>query len=155
MDTLRREIKQSKPFANLREETLLNIWRTADAVSQDLQRLLKSHGVSQTQYNVLRILRGAGKAGIASGEIGSRLIARDPDITRLMDRLERAGLAQRGRLKEDRRVILARITPKGLKLLADLDHPVMQLIDQTLGHMNASRLKTLIGLLEEARGGES
>jgi DNA-binding MarR family transcriptional regulator len=155
MSTLRDEIKQSKPFVNLREETLLNLWRTSDFVSQELQQLFKSHGVSHTQYNVLRILRGAGKAGLACGEISSRMIARDPDITRLMDRLERAGLARRGRLKHDRRVILASITAKGLKLLDDLDHPVVELIDKTLGHMNDSRLKTLITLLEQARAGKA
>lgn len=154
MGKLGGEIKQTKPFVNLREETLLNLWRTADFVSQDLQQLLKSRGISQTQYNVLRILRGAGKQGLASGEIGSRMIARDPDITRLMDRLEAAGLAKRSRLDQDRRVILARVTAKGLKLLQDLDHPVMELIDQTLGHMKDSRLKTLIALLEQARGGK-
>ncbi len=155
MDKLREEIKQSKPFANLREETLLNLWRTADAVSHGLQQILKSYGVSQAQYNVLRILRGAGKDGLACGEIGARLIARDPDITRLIDRLEKAGLARRGRMEGDRRVILAQITAKGLKLLGELDHPLEQLIDRTLGHMQDSRLKLLISLLEEARESRS
>ncbi len=153
MSGLREEIKQSRPFVNIREETLLNLWRTADFVTQEAQQLFKSHGISQAQYNVLRILRGAGKEGLASGEIAARMIARDPDITRLMDRLERAGLARRSRLKDDRRVILASITARGLKLLDDLDHPVLQLIDKTLGHMNDSRLKTLISLLEQARRG--
>jgi DNA-binding MarR family transcriptional regulator len=151
MGKLGKEIKQAKPFVNLREETILNLLRTVDHVTHGLQRLLKSGGISQTQYNVLRILRGAGPEGLASGEIAARMIARDPDITRLLDRVERAGLARRARSERDRRVILARITTKGLKLLQEFDHPVMQLIDQTLGHMKEARLKTLIGLLEEAR----
>jgi DNA-binding MarR family transcriptional regulator len=153
VEKLRTEIKQTKPFANLREETLLNLWRTADAVSQGFQPLLKAHGISEPQYNVLRILRGAGKTGLACGEIGARMIQRDPDITRLIDRLERAGLAKRMRLKQDRRVILVGITGKGLKLLEELNHPLEQLMDVTLGHMPDSRLKQLIGLLEEARSG--
>jgi DNA-binding MarR family transcriptional regulator len=149
---LQAEIKQSKPFTSLREEALLNLWRTTDALNHAPQQLLRTHGVSQTQYNALRILRGAGKDGLPAGEIGARMVTRDPDITRLLDRLERDGLARRGADKSDRRIVRARITPKGLNLLARLDHPLMQLIEQTLGHMKDARLKALIGLLEEARG---
>ncbi len=148
---LQAQIKQSKPFVSLREEALLNLWRTSDQLNHVLQQLLKSHGISHTQYNVLRILRGAGPEGLATGEIAARMITRDPDITRLIDRLERAGLARRAGQKGDRRVILARITPKGLKLLGELDHPLMQLIEEKLGHMTDSRLRTLVGLLEQIR----
>jgi DNA-binding MarR family transcriptional regulator len=152
---LQTEIKQSKPFGSLREEAMLNVMRTADYIEQVFQEQFKSHGISQTQYNVLRILRGAGKDGLACGEVGARMITRDSDITRLIDRLERAGLAKRARPERDRRVILARITPKGLKLLRELDHPLMDLIERTLGHMQDSRLKTLVRLLEQARGGSA
>ena len=148
---LQAEIKQSRPFDSLREEAFLNVWRTADHFSQALQALFKSNGISHAQYNVLRILRGAGRDGLASSEIAARMITRDPDVTRLMDRLERAALARRYRQEQDRRVILSKITPKGLKLLQDLDHPVLQLIEETLGHMEDSRVKSLSRLLEVAR----
>jgi DNA-binding MarR family transcriptional regulator len=145
------ELKQRKPFQNLREEAILNVWRTSDFLAYRLQMLLKTRSISQTQYNVLRILRGAGDNGIPFGEIAERMLTRDPDITRLMDRLVRRGFARRTRLGHDRRVILARITPSGTKLLAELDLPITQLEDETIGHMKSSQLKTLIALLEEAR----
>jgi DNA-binding MarR family transcriptional regulator len=149
---LQAEIRQSRPFPTLREEALANLWRTAALLEEPLHQLFKSLGISFTQYHVLRILRGAGKDGLPTGEIGGRMIARDPDITRLMDRLEGAGLAKRSRGLGDRRVILTRITPKGLKLLDRLDHPVEELISRILGHMPEPQLRLLIGLLEEARG---
>ena len=151
MGNLREELKQRKPFRNLREEAVLNVWRTADFLAHHLQVLLKTRGVSQTQYNVLRILRGAGKEGIALGEIAGRMLTHDPDITRLMNRLVRRGLARRVRIREDRRVILARITAAGVKLLADLEGPVEQLIDEMMGALNGSQMEALIALLERAR----
>ena len=153
MSRLQEELKQRKPFRNLPEEAVLNVWRTGDFVGQRLQQLLKSHGVSQTPYNVLRILRGAGSEGLPSGEIAGRMLTRDPDITRLMDRLVRSGFARRVRLRQDRRVILAKITPKGSDLLDNLAQPVARLIDELMGHMKPSQLETLISLLEKARNG--
>jgi DNA-binding MarR family transcriptional regulator len=151
MAKLREELKQAKPFRNLREEAVLNVWRTGDFVARRLHVLLKTRGISQTQYNVLRILRGAGAEGMPSGEIAGRMLTHDPDVTRLLDRLVRRKLARRTRVRHDRRVILARITTAGADLLAELDPDVAQLIDQTMGHMEDSDLERLIALLEEAR----
>lgn len=151
MGKLQSELQQRKPFRNLREEAILNVWRTGDFVAQRLQQLLKTHGLSQTQYNVLRILRGAGEDGIPCGEIAGRMLTHDPDVTRLLDRLVRRRLARRVRTTQDRRVILARITPTGMHLLAHMDPLVGRLIDDMLGHVKNRRLHTLIGLLEEMR----
>lgn len=152
MGNLREELKQSKPFRNLNEEAILNVWRTGDFVADKLQQVLKTRaGISQTQYNVLRILRGAGSAGLPCGEIAGRMLTRDPDITRLLDRLVRRRLARRARERQDRRVIRARITPAGLELLAEIDPAVNRLIDETMRHMSKSRLRELIGLLLEVR----
>src|SRR5713226_6186305 len=111
------EIKQSKPFTSLEEEAFVALMRTADQLAWRGAEMLKQHGLSPTQYNALRILRGAGAKGLACSEIGERMINRDPDITRLVDRLERRGLVQRSRDKRDRRVITTRITGAGLELL--------------------------------------
>lgn len=153
MSKLQDELKQRRPFRNLPEEAILNVWRTGDFVGQRFQQLLKSHRISQTQYNVLRILRGTGNEGLPCGEIAERMLTRDPDITRLMDRLVRSGLARRVRLRQDRRVILAKITPAGVDLLDELERPVAELIDEMMGHMKASQLEMLIDLLEQARNG--
>jgi DNA-binding MarR family transcriptional regulator len=154
MGKLQREIKQRKPFRNLGEEAVLNVWRTGDFIARRLHELLKTGGISQTQYNVLRILRGAGADGIACGEIAGRMLTHDPDITRLMDRLVRRGLARRTRVRRDRRVILAGITPEGASLLEEMDPLVARLVDQIIGHMQEPQLKTLIRLLEKTRNGE-
>jgi|SRR5579864_8458016 len=154
MGKLREELLQSKPFRNLPEEAILNVWRTGDFVAHQLHQLLKTHHLSQTQYNVLRILRGAGKEGLPCGEIGGRMLTRDPDVTRLMDRLVKQGTASRTRQRNDRRVIIARITPAGMSLLEEIDPLVGQLIDGMLGHMKTARLETLIQLLEEVRHGQ-
>src|SRR5438552_16243281 len=118
---LAREIKQTKPFSSAEEEAILNIQRTASLLAQAFAETLKPHGLSETQYNALRILRGAGAAGLACQEIAERMIARDPDITRLLDRLEARKLIGRARSKADRRVVVTRITPEGLRLLSALD----------------------------------
>jgi DNA-binding MarR family transcriptional regulator len=145
------EIKQKKPFRSLEEETLIALARTTDLVTRPLDILLKQYGLTGTQYNVLRILRGAGKNGLACSEIGERMVTRDPDITRLLDRMERAGLCTRSRHQQDRRVILARITNKGLTVLDDLDAPLTRLHVNTLGHMGNRRLRALLKLLEAVR----
>ncbi|MCP5117915.1 MAG: MarR family transcriptional regulator [bacterium] len=139
------------------EEAFINLLRTADVCQQELAALLKGYRLSATQYNVLRILRGAGKAGLPCGEVGSRLITRDPDITRLLDRMEARGLVTRERQTADRRVIIARITGEGLRLVNSLDKPIGQLHSKVLGHLGEKNLRKLIGLLEEARdrGGQT
>ena len=145
------EIGQSKPFDNLEDEALVALQRTADRLQWRLSEMLKAHGLSPTQYNALRILRGAGDQGRACSEIAERMINRDPDITRLVDRLERQGLVARSREGRDRRVITTRITPVGLKLLESLDRPIEDFNRKMLGPLGELRLRTLIQLLEAAR----
>ncbi len=115
--SIQSEIQQTKPFSTLEEEALVSLQRTADRLHWRMSEMLKEHGLSPTQYNALRILRGAKDEGRACSEIAERMINRDPDITRLVDRLERRGLVARSREGRDRRVITTRITPAGLKLL--------------------------------------
>lgn len=145
------EIGQSKPFDNLEDEALVALQRTADRLQWRLSEMLKAHGLSPTQYNALRILRGAGDEGRACSEIAERMINRDPDITRLVDRLERRGLVARSREGRDRRVITTRITPAGLKLLESLDRPIEEFNRKMLSPLGELRLRTLIQLLEAAR----
>jgi DNA-binding MarR family transcriptional regulator len=145
------EIKQSKPFSSLEEEALIGLMRTADQLAGRVTGVLKPFGLSPTQYNALRILRGSGEAGLACREIGERMINRDPDITRLVDRMERRGLVERRREERDRRVITTRITPAGLDLLTSLDRPMQEFHLQLLGRLSEPRLRSLIRLLEAAR----
>ncbi len=148
---IRREVRQWKPFRRIEDETFVNIQRTADALMQGVTAMLKPMGLSPTQYNVLRILRGAEPDGLACREIADRMITRDPDITRLLDRLEDRGLVARSRDRKDRRVITARITEKGLRLLDKLDGPVAAVHVDQLGHLGDEKLRSLIELLEAAR----
>src|SRR5882724_10791487 len=145
------EIKQSKPFRMLEEEALVSLQRTADQFRGRMSDMLKPHGLSPTQYNALRILRGAGEGGRACSEIAERMINRDPDITRLVDRLERRGLVARSREARDRRVITTRITSAGLELLGSLDGPIEDFNRKLLGPLGEQRLRTLIQLLDAAR----
>ncbi len=123
--------------------------KTADSLGQDAEQLLKSAGLTGAQYNVLRILRGAGPEGLACSSIGDRMISHDPDMTRLLDRMEKHGLISRERQTDDRRVIKTRVTQQGLDLLRTLDQPVRELHKRQFRHMSAARLKMLAGLLEE------
>jgi DNA-binding MarR family transcriptional regulator len=120
-------------------------------VDQAVAVALRPYGLSGTQYNVLRILRGAGGAGLRCQEIAARMVARDPDITRLVDRLEARKLFERARSREDRRVVLVRITAAGSKLVASLDSSMEKVPAAILGHLGRRRLKLLIALLELAR----
>jgi DNA-binding MarR family transcriptional regulator len=148
---LQREIKKRGPFQSLEQEVVLNLVRTADALGRQIELLFKPHDLSPTQYNVLRILRGAGGEGLPCGEIAARMITRDPDMTRLLDRLEARGLITRARATDDRRVVNSRITPKGLAELAELDEPVRLAHERQLAHVEQGKLKTLLKLLEEIR----
>jgi DNA-binding MarR family transcriptional regulator len=150
---LQHEIQQRKAIRLLEEETTLNIARTADLLMQKLGDVLKPHNLSSTQYNVLRILRGAGAEGASCKDIGSRMVTRDPDITRMMDRLEKRGLLMRDRAKEDRRVVTHKLTPAGLELVNALDGPVDTANQETMRHMSRAKLRELVGLLEELREG--
>lgn len=128
----------------------MELLRTTDMLSRGLVWVLKREDVSPTQYNVLRILRGSPE-GLPCGEIASRMITRDPDVTRLLDRLERRELISRCRETKDRRTVMARITPEGLKLLARLDEPVLTAHRKQLGHLGRERLRALSELLSVAR----
>ncbi len=132
------------------EMAFLDLLRTTDILSRRLIPVLKAADLSATQYNVLRILRGA-PAGLACGEIAGRMITRDPDVTRLLDRLEKRGLISRSRETKDRRTVITRITPDGLKLLSRLDGPVRAAHRRQLGHLGRNRLRALTDLLRAAR----
>lgn len=147
-DRVLRTLKQTKPFASLEEEAAIALAITAEHLAHEFAQLFKAHGLSGTQYNILRILRGAGANGLPCGEIGQRLIASVPDITRLLDRLEERGLITRERDKEDRRVVLAHITDAGRASLAPLDKPVFALQQAQFGHLGPKRLRQLILLLD-------
>jgi DNA-binding MarR family transcriptional regulator len=152
MRHLRQAIKQQKPFQSLQQEVFLEVLRTGHALVQDLVDLLKPYGLTQPQYNVLRILRGAGAAGLPTGEVGERMVAsREPDITRLLVRMEEAGLVERERRAENRRFVNVRITREGLRLLKALDQPVADMHATQLEHMTRRELELLAGLLERAR----
>ena len=128
----------------------MKLMQTGDLLARRLEPVLKAAEISPTQYNVLRILRGAPE-GLACGEIGSRMITRDPDITRLLDRLEKRGLVSRCRDTRDRRMVLTRITKAGMELLKQLDAPVLDAHHFQLGHLGPEKLRNLLKLLEEAR----
>jgi DNA-binding MarR family transcriptional regulator len=132
------------------EAAFLDLLRTCDLLSRGPAQVLKTADLSATQYNVLRILRGT-PDGLPCGEIASRMITRDPDITRLLDRLEKRGLIARWRETKDRRMVMARITPEGLQLLARLDEPVEETHRKQLGHLGSNRLRALADLLAAAR----
>ncbi|MFZ2491803.1 MAG: MarR family transcriptional regulator [Thermoanaerobaculia bacterium] len=151
---LKSEIKQTRPFTSTQEEVVLSMLRTADHLAVPMTEVLREVSLSLSQYNVLRILRGAGDDGLSSGEISERMVRRDPDLTRLLDRLEARELVGRKRGTTDRRVVRATITREGLRLLASLDERVEKTLKQTLAHMPKARLTLLCELLEEARSAE-
>jgi MarR family transcriptional regulator, organic hydroperoxide resistance regulator len=148
---LAEEIKQTKPFSSVAEEAFLSVARTAEALGGAIAEVFKPYGITGTQYNVLRILRGAGEQGLPCSEIGGRMVTRDPDVTRLLDRLERMQYVARERSSADRRVVTSRITPSGLELLARLDEPLTQAHERLLGHMSREQLVSLVDLLQLAR----
>jgi DNA-binding MarR family transcriptional regulator len=149
--TLLDELHQRKPFASLAEEAHLNLSRTEAVLQEGIDRVLKPHGVSATQYNVLRILRGAGAEGLCRHEIRDRLLTRMPDVTRLLDRMEEAGLVTRERDTADRRLVTTRLTDRGRKLVDALDGPVAKEHERQLGHLGDKQLRTLVRLLTLVR----
>ena len=142
--------KAGKLAGTPEESAFVELIRTTDLLSRRLVPVLKHEDLSSTQYNVLRILRGA-REGLACGEIASRMITRDPDVTRLLDRMEKRGLISRCRQTKDRRTVMVRITTEGLKVLARLDSPVQAAHRRLLGHLGSSRLKALTDLLLACR----
>ena len=148
---LQQELKQRKPFSSLREEVLLSVARTAAVLMHTFEQALKAHGITPTQYNVLRILRGAGAEGLCRYEIGDRLITPVPDVSRLLDRMAAARLLTRERALTDRRLVVACITPKGLALLEALDAPSKDILDSQLSHVSDEQMISLLELLDLAR----
>ena len=150
--SVQQEIQQITPFRSLKEEVYIALRLTSEVMDQPwAQYLRKECGISPSQYNLLRILRGAGADGRTMSEIAERMINRDPDVTRLADRTVKLGYARRQREEQDRRVVKLFITAKGLALLAGLDDAVEQFLDRALGAMPADRLGLLRDLLNEAR----
>jgi len=141
--------KPRRPQAPIEERIFITLLKVADALGQEAEQLTRSAELTGTQYNVLRILRGAEPGGLACRGIGDRMITHDPDITRLLDRMEKRGLITRERQKDDRRVVKTRITPHGLALLKPLDQPMRDLHKRQFRQMASARLKALYDLMEE------
>jgi DNA-binding MarR family transcriptional regulator len=150
---LQKELKQTKPFASREEEVFLNIQLTAERLWWGVNETLRLSELTPTQYNVLRILRGAGSEGATCSEISERMVTKDSDVTRLLDRLETRGLILRERGERDRRVIHSRITEAGLALLAGLDKHIAGCHRRQLGHLADKELATLSKLLDKLREG--
>jgi DNA-binding MarR family transcriptional regulator len=151
--TVREEIRQTRPFRSAAEEAILTLYRTSDAIQRDFAKLVEPQGISAQQYNVLRILRGAGADGIPTLEIADRMVERTPGITRLLDKLEAKQLVRRRRCPEDRRQVLCHITEAGRTLLADLDQPVLDTGLSAMRALTNPQLRQLIGLLNQIRAG--
>jgi DNA-binding MarR family transcriptional regulator len=148
---LRDEIRQTKPFASPQQEAFLSLGRTWAVLEHALSETLKPHGITPTQYNVLRILRGAGEKGLCRAEVMQRMITKVPDATRLLDRMAAAGLIERERDTADRRFVTTRITEEGLRLLAALDEPVQALHRQHFAALDETELDSLNELLGRVR----
>lgn len=148
---LKQEIQQKKPFRSLYQEAQLNIVRTSNLLADAFEQMLKPHGITGTQFNVLRILRGAEPEGLCRNEVRERLINRMPDATRLLDRMEKSGLVSRARSGEDRRLVTTRITQKGRHLVDSLDDVVDKKHRQQLRDLSEAQLKSLIKILTQIR----
>ena len=149
--TLSEELRVSRPFASSGVEAYLNVVRSAHQLQAETQVVLRREGLSVPQYNVLRILRGAGEDGLPCLGIGERMVARVPDVTRLIGRLEQAGLVTRERTPSDRRIVAVRITEEGLQRLARLERPVQDLHERQWAVLDEVERRTLIDLLTRAR----
>src|SRR5258706_1245095 len=148
---LAKEIRQNKPFASTEEEAFLNLARTFEVLQQRVSEALKPYQLTPTQYNVLRILRGAGPEGVTCSQAGERMVNHDPDMTRLLDRLEARKLVERARSLEDRRVVITRITKSGIELVNSPDEPMNILHKRQAGHIGKEKLEQLIDTLENLR----
>ncbi len=151
--TLKEDLRQRKGFRSLQQEAFLNVLRPSSTLTDDLDELLRPYGISATQYNVLRILRGSGPDGLCRNELRDRMLTRMPDMTRLLDRMEEAGWVTRAREREDRRMVLTRISVAGQELLKELDAPVDALHRTQLDRLTDDQLRSLIDLLTLVREG--
>ncbi|MGA7412783.1 MAG: MarR family transcriptional regulator [Bryobacteraceae bacterium] len=145
------EIQQQKPFQHVEEEAVLNLVRTAELLNQKATEYFRQFDLSRAQYNVLRILRGAGDDGLTCSAAAERMVSHDPDVTRLMDRMETRGLITRERTTNDRRIVLIRLTKAGRDLVDSLDEGVSAFHAKLVGRLGSSKLRKLIDLLEEVR----
>ena len=141
--------RPSKSSASLEARAFVSLQKAADGLGQQVEQLLKANDLTAAQYNTLRILRGAEPQGLACSSIADRMISHDPDMTRLLDRMEKRSLITRERQKDDRRVVKARITQEGLDLLRTLDQPVHEMHKRQFQHVPGARLKLLIELLDQ------
>jgi DNA-binding MarR family transcriptional regulator len=153
MSELLAELKQTKPFQSVRDELWLNLSRTAAVIGHEVEQRLRPHGLSPTQYNVLRILRGAGEAGLVQHEVGERLVAQVPDVPRILSRMQKAGWVERVRGTVDRRVVRATLTPSGLKLVDELDGMMQEVEDGLFSVMTEAEIRQACELLVLARRG--
>ena len=152
--TIEHELRQTKPFSSLQEQVVLNLMRTTRVVEESwIQYLKRTEGISPSQYNILRILRGARPKAVKITDIADRMVTRDPDVTRLLDRLIQQGLARRERDTDDRRVVLVEITGAGLALLARLDGPSLESTAAAVAGLRPEQLRKLDTLLNEVRAG--
>lgn len=147
----KKEVRQARAVGSCEESVYLSLLRTAEFLSRGVTETLSQADLTPTQYNALRILRGAGQQGASCSEIGERMVTKDSDITRLLDRLETRGLVSREREAKDRRRIMTRITNEGLRVLAELDKPVVQCHRRQLGHLGEKQLASLAKLLQTVR----
>ncbi len=150
---MQQEIRQTRPFASPRQEAFVGLLKTADVLRRAMAAVVGPHGLTGQQYNVLRILRGAGAEGLPTLEIASRMVEEAPGITRLLDRLEAKRLVLRERCPEDRRQVRCRITDSGLAVLGRLDGPVNRLDGEVLDALNHAQVTALIRSLEKVRTG--
>ena len=151
MGSLKDEIQQQRPFQSVHEQALLNLIRTADCVQRSVEKAIRPFGITSTQYNALRILRGAHPQGLTCSEIGDRMVAAAPDITRLVARLKKLRLVLQHRDARDRRVLWTRISAAGLRLLREIDPTIARAPAELLGHLSAPELDEFTRLLEKAR----
>lgn len=151
MGTIREEIKQTRPFASPADEAVVTLLGTADRTRTALARVVEQHGLTLQQYNVLRILRGAGPEGLPTLEIAARMIEHSPGITRLLDRLGARRLVRRERCPEDRRQVLCHATPEARELVSRLDGPVARVARELLHPLDAARTRELVRLLDLVR----
>jgi DNA-binding MarR family transcriptional regulator len=149
--SVRSQIRQTKPFSTPEAEAFVTLLRVSYELEAQLTDVLREYDVTRPQFNVLRILRGAGERGLASGDIGARMVTHDSDITRLIDRMESRGLVKRERNAEDRRVVTVVLSAQGRSLVDSLDEPVRQLHDRQFVQLTKAELKTLVALLEKTR----
>lgn len=151
MSGLRRELRQSRPFQSPEHEAFLSVLRTAAVLSDELEQILRPEGISLAHYNVLRILRGAEPHGLCRNEVRDRMLTRMPDMTRLLDRMENAGLVARARSQTDRRLVSTRITDRALQVLERVEDAVAEEHRRRFGHLSKSEIHALIGVLERVR----